>query len=156
MVKRVFHDKVPVPEVFGWRVDEENYVFIYVELIHGRSLLGCWGDHSFVNKSVCQMMKTLRQLEQDPSDQYIGAPHNQEGPRLYRMYFCMCILDLFFSRVNKSLVASRLSFSKASHKVVLRQTRHYTRMLSMLPHLYKSIYRLLALSLLTPNTHLLP
>lgn len=28
MVKRVFHNRVPVPEVFGGRVDEEKIVFI--------------------------------------------------------------------------------------------------------------------------------
>ncbi|CAG8907837.1 unnamed protein product [Penicillium egyptiacum] len=27
MIKRAFDDEIPVPEIFGWRVDEENYVF---------------------------------------------------------------------------------------------------------------------------------
>jgi hypothetical protein len=37
MINRLFGDAVPVPEIFGWRVDEENYVFIYMELIEGRT-----------------------------------------------------------------------------------------------------------------------
>lgn len=82
MIKRVFHDKVPVPEVFGWRVDEENYVFIYMEIIRGRTLQDRWDDLNSSDKislcdQLCQIVKTLRQLEQDPSDQYIGMPRNK-------------------------------------------------------------------------------
>ncbi|PWY72145.1 hypothetical protein BO94DRAFT_539277 [Aspergillus sclerotioniger CBS 115572] len=37
MLRRVFGDTVPVPEIYGWRTDED-YVFIYMELIDGRTL----------------------------------------------------------------------------------------------------------------------
>jgi hypothetical protein len=79
MIKRAFGDEVPVPEVFGWRVDDENYVFIYMELIQGRTLLDRWSELTDLDKtSLCnqlsQIIKTLRQFEQDTSDQYIGMP----------------------------------------------------------------------------------
>lgn len=32
MIKRAFGDEVPVPENYGWQVDEENYVFIYIAI----------------------------------------------------------------------------------------------------------------------------
>ena len=37
MVKRRFQNRVPVPEVFGWRV-EEGVVYIYMEPIRGPTL----------------------------------------------------------------------------------------------------------------------
>ena len=37
VIKRVLGDKVPVPEVYGWRVDGRD-VFIYMELIRGDTL----------------------------------------------------------------------------------------------------------------------
>lgn len=50
MVRKVFHDKVPVPELFGWRVDDEDYVFIYMELIEGPTLDECWNRLGTVEK----------------------------------------------------------------------------------------------------------
>jgi hypothetical protein len=44
MIKRTFGDKVPVPEIYGWRVDEENYVFLYMELIQGQTLQDGWDE----------------------------------------------------------------------------------------------------------------
>ncbi|EIT78206.1 hypothetical protein AO1008_01124 [Aspergillus oryzae 100-8] len=73
MVKKVFHDKVPVPELFGWRVDDEDYVFIYMELIEGPTLDECWNRLGTVEK------RTLRQLEQDPSDQFIVSKSSTTG-----------------------------------------------------------------------------
>ncbi|KAH8703188.1 phosphotransferase enzyme family protein [Talaromyces proteolyticus] len=82
MVKRAFRDEVPVPEVFGWRVDQEDYVFIYMEIIHGQTLQHLWDDLNAADKAslcdqLCQIMKTLRQLEQDPQDHYIGSINRQ-------------------------------------------------------------------------------
>jgi hypothetical protein len=37
MLQKILSDKVPVPEVYGWKV-EGHYVFIYMELIRGESL----------------------------------------------------------------------------------------------------------------------
>ncbi|KAJ6004411.1 hypothetical protein N7522_006056 [Penicillium canescens] len=38
IIRRTFGDDILVPEIFGWRVDEENYVFLYIELIKGQTL----------------------------------------------------------------------------------------------------------------------
>ncbi|PKY07084.1 hypothetical protein P168DRAFT_302082 [Aspergillus campestris IBT 28561] len=38
-IQQTFQGRVPVPEVFGWRVDCGNYVFIYMERIQGQMLL---------------------------------------------------------------------------------------------------------------------
>lgn len=79
MIKRAFGDEIPVPEIFGWRMDEENYVFLYMELIQGQTLHDGWNglnslDKSFLCDELCQIVNRLRRLEQDPSDQYIGTP----------------------------------------------------------------------------------
>jgi hypothetical protein len=44
VVKRICKDKVPVPEVFGWRIDDNGHVFIYMELIKGPTLLESWNS----------------------------------------------------------------------------------------------------------------
>ena len=77
MLRRVFGDTVPVPEVYGWRV-QEGYVFIDMEFIDGRTLHDCWNDLSDMDKTVlrdqlCQIISRLRQLRHHPSDKYIGA-----------------------------------------------------------------------------------
>ncbi|KAE8353780.1 phosphotransferase enzyme family protein [Aspergillus coremiiformis] len=78
MIKKVFKNKIPVPELFGWRVDHKGHVFIYMELIKGPTLEECWQTLSSVEKGAISdqlsaIMKTLRQLEQHPSDQFIGS-----------------------------------------------------------------------------------
>lgn len=84
MIRRVFHGRIPVPEVFGWRIDEEDYVFIYMEFIQGQTLLDSWGDLTGLDKKslcdqLCQIVRILRQLGQFSSDKYIGAAqsHNE-------------------------------------------------------------------------------
>ncbi|KAJ5223262.1 hypothetical protein N7468_007804 [Penicillium chermesinum] len=85
MIKRVFGDDVPVPEVFGWRVDDEkNHVFIYMELIQGRTLLDRWNeltdlDQNSLRNDLIQIIKALRRLEQDPLQQYIGSISHQKA-----------------------------------------------------------------------------
>lgn len=83
MIRRVFHGRIPVPEVFGWRTDKENYVFIYMELIQGQTLLDSWGDLTSLDKKslcdqLCQIVGFLRQLEQFSSDMYIGSINRQQ------------------------------------------------------------------------------
>ncbi|KAL2869034.1 phosphotransferase enzyme family protein [Aspergillus lucknowensis] len=78
MVHRVSKDRVPVPEVFGWRVDDEGCVFIYMELVKRPTLRKHWKTLDNAGKKVIcnQLSKTvqsLRRLEQDPSDQFIGS-----------------------------------------------------------------------------------
>ncbi|KAE8338366.1 hypothetical protein BDV24DRAFT_88554 [Aspergillus arachidicola] len=82
MVKKVFSNNVPVPELFGWRVDDKGYVFIYMELIQGPTLQECWDDLSSMEKrgisnQLSRITKTVRRLEQDSSDQFIGSIDRQ-------------------------------------------------------------------------------
>jgi hypothetical protein len=77
MVKRAFADKIPVPEVFGWRVDEECVIFIYIEFIPGQTLDDRWEslnpiDKESLRSDLCQIIRTLRELDQDPNNQYVG------------------------------------------------------------------------------------
>lgn len=78
-IKRTFGDEIPVPEIFGWQVDEVNHVYLYMEFIHGQTLQDRWDglddlDKESLRNQLCQIVSSLRQLEQDPSDRYIGAP----------------------------------------------------------------------------------
>ncbi|KAG5290134.1 phosphotransferase enzyme family protein [Histoplasma ohiense] len=77
MLRKTLPEKVPVPEVYGWRV-EEGRVFIYMELIHGETLHDRWDHLNDQGKiSICAQLKeivaVLRQLEPDPSDSFIGS-----------------------------------------------------------------------------------
>lgn len=85
MIKRVFGDKVPVLEVFGWRVDGDD-VFIYMELIHGKTLKSQWDDLDDLDKEkirdqLCSIIGFLRQLEPGSGHQFIGASQNTRGHR---------------------------------------------------------------------------
>lgn len=68
---------VPVPEVYGWRV-EGDCVFIYMQLVRGESLHDRWDSLSGPGKvSICDQLREivvlLGQIEQeDPSDRFIG------------------------------------------------------------------------------------
>ncbi|XHG04941.1 hypothetical protein AWENTII_008195 [Aspergillus wentii] len=78
MIRQVFRGKIPVPELFGWRIDDEGHVFIYMELIQGKRLADRWDGLDSVDKGVlrdqlCDIVGCLRQLEQDPSDKFIGT-----------------------------------------------------------------------------------
>ncbi|GES66627.1 phosphotransferase enzyme family protein [Aspergillus terreus] len=78
MIKQVFGDDIPVPELFGWRVDDEGYVFIYMELVRGQTLEECWDHLSLTDKTaikdqLSQILGNLRKLAQDPSDRFIGS-----------------------------------------------------------------------------------
>ncbi|KLJ07781.1 hypothetical protein EMPG_16741 [Blastomyces silverae] len=74
-------EKVPVPEVYGWRI-HENYVFIYMELIRGDMLHDRWGSLGEADKaSICDQLReivsSLRQVEQDSKDPFIGSINRQ-------------------------------------------------------------------------------
>ncbi|KAJ0415295.1 hypothetical protein BJY00DRAFT_304967 [Aspergillus carlsbadensis] len=78
MVRRVFNNTVPVPEVFGWRTDDWGYVFIYTEFIKGPTLFEHWPSlGSLEKRAICDQLaglaQSLRQLEQDPSDPFIDG-----------------------------------------------------------------------------------
>ncbi|KAL2859869.1 kinase-like domain-containing protein [Aspergillus lucknowensis] len=78
MVRKVFKDEVPVPEVFGWRTDDEGYVFIYIELIQGPTLLDHWSSLDVTGKrafsdQLSKIVQSLRRLEQDPFEPFISS-----------------------------------------------------------------------------------
>lgn len=69
--------RVPIPEVYGWRV-EEDCVFIYMQLVRGESLHDRWDSLSGPGKvsirdQLREIVVLLGQIEQeDPSDRFIG------------------------------------------------------------------------------------
>lgn len=64
------HDvQVPVPEVFGWRRHGEQ-VFIYMSLIHGKTLRQAWpdlteDDKKSIQRRLSQIVTALRQITQE-------------------------------------------------------------------------------------------
>ncbi|KNG84887.1 phosphotransferase enzyme family protein [Aspergillus nomiae NRRL 13137] len=77
-IRMTFQERVPVPEVFGWRIDEESNVFIYMEPIEGQTLLDRWDWLSTLDRNaLCDQLHHiiggLRQLEQEASDKYIRS-----------------------------------------------------------------------------------
>ena len=80
-IRRLLADAVPVPEVYGWCRDGKE-TFIYMELIQGDTLEDRWGGLGTEEKvDICaqlrRMVNALRQLRQDPADQFIGE---EDGP----------------------------------------------------------------------------
>lgn len=78
-VRRMLGERVPVPDVYAF-VHDGDQSFLYMELIQGVTLLECWAHLSDKAKiDVCAqlklMMQALRELEQDPSDSFIGKYH---------------------------------------------------------------------------------
>jgi len=76
-IRGLLRNGVPVPEVYGWRVDGSE-VFIYMELIEGDTLKDRWdglGDDDKI--SICNQLQKIttsfRGLEQDPEDMFIGV-----------------------------------------------------------------------------------
>ncbi|KAI9804717.1 MAG: hypothetical protein M1825_001085 [Sarcosagium campestre] len=86
VIKRVFGEKVPVPEVYGWRVDDGR-VYIYMQLIQGPTLKERWDTLSVSDKAVIcddlrQMITSLRRAEQNPHDIFIGAESQSFHPAM--------------------------------------------------------------------------
>lgn len=76
MVKRLLPTQVPVPEVYGWKV-EQGQVFLYMQLIRGPTLLERWGSMHYQDRqSVCshlrQILQSLRTIPQNPSKTFVG------------------------------------------------------------------------------------
>lgn len=76
IVKELSSNRVPVPEVYGWAVDD-HHVFLYMQLIRGPSLLERWptmnqGDRASVCNHLRVILKSLRLIKQDPSMKFIG------------------------------------------------------------------------------------
>lgn len=82
MLRMSFSEKIPVPEVYGWKV-EEGRVFIYMELIRGDTLLDKWDHLSDEDRtSICAQLNgivsVLRQIEQHTAGPFIGMPIHAE------------------------------------------------------------------------------
>jgi aminoglycoside phosphotransferase (APT) family kinase protein len=80
VIKKVLGDEVPVPELYSWRIDGRD-VFIYMEYLQGETLKDRWDSLTDADKtSTCyylwQIIASLRQVEQDPDDAFIGMPQN--------------------------------------------------------------------------------
>ncbi|KAF1968064.1 kinase-like protein [Bimuria novae-zelandiae CBS 107.79] len=75
-MQQLLPDQVPVPEVYGW-CEDGGECFIYMELIKGVTLESQWESLSDgAKKKVCKQLRTildsLRKLEQDPDDRFLG------------------------------------------------------------------------------------
>ena len=76
VIKKLFGDSIPVPEVFGWRV-HDGVVFIYMQLIQGVALIDQWDSLSILDKNaVCDQLRgiviSLRSVRQISEDVFIG------------------------------------------------------------------------------------
>ncbi|KAH7321971.1 phosphotransferase enzyme family protein [Rhexocercosporidium sp. MPI-PUGE-AT-0058] len=77
LIKKELGDDVPVPEVYGWRIDGEE-VFIYMELIRGDTLKSRWDWMSKTErKTVCEdlskIVTSLRAMDQSPGAYFVGS-----------------------------------------------------------------------------------
>lgn len=52
LIRMTLGDRVPVPEVYGWRVDG-NEVFIYMQLVQGVMLKDRWGTSKRRREDKC-------------------------------------------------------------------------------------------------------
>ncbi|GBF62153.1 hypothetical protein TMEN_4686 [Trichophyton mentagrophytes] len=77
-MKELFGDKVPVPELFGWRV-RNGIVFIYMQFVRGDTLADRWDDMAEKDKiSICHdlhgIITSLRELQYDDTcGPFIGS-----------------------------------------------------------------------------------
>lgn len=75
-IRRLLDGGVPVPEVYGWRTRGDEH-FIYMEYIPGQTLEKAWDIMEEDNRSiVCRELRmicdNIRQLQQEPSDNFVG------------------------------------------------------------------------------------
>jgi hypothetical protein len=80
LIRKMLPSEVPVPEIYGWRVDG-RLVFLYMQLIRGPTLNERWDALSDSDKTaVCdhlrQIITSLRRLKQAPGDSFIGMSQN--------------------------------------------------------------------------------
>ncbi|KAK8147722.1 hypothetical protein G3M48_001145 [Beauveria asiatica] len=81
MVREKLGGQVPIPEVFGWTMDE-GQVFIYMQLVEGDTLEARWENLGEANRrSVCAQLRCMvdswRSLTQDNHECYIGTSYGQ-------------------------------------------------------------------------------
>ena len=79
-LRRFLPSQVSVPEVYGW-CEDNGEVFIYMELIKGITLENRWESLSKQEReAICSQLRSmllaLRNLQQDPKDQFLGKLRN--------------------------------------------------------------------------------
>lgn len=84
-ITKLFEYQIPVLELFGWR-SFQNEVFIYMELIQGVTMKQLWSDPGLSDpdrlslcKQLRQMISSLRQLQHESGDMFIGMSRNGRG-----------------------------------------------------------------------------
>ncbi|KAJ4299768.1 hypothetical protein N0V90_005014 [Kalmusia sp. IMI 367209] len=89
VVRQVFQNLVPVPEIYGWRVLEREgkapEVFIYMQLVQGSTLEERWPTLSFTEKqTICSDLRAMtscfRGLRDNESEQVIGSLTHGPAP----------------------------------------------------------------------------
>ncbi|RDB28922.1 hypothetical protein Hypma_016123 [Hypsizygus marmoreus] len=119
-IRRFLGDAIPVPEVYGWSTYDQ-YGFIYMELIQGMTLEERWDSLGEEERlGVCdelhRMVKSLRRLQQDPEDQFVG--HIGRQP----------LLDIIFVDHRKGPVGPLPSVQSFHDKfATLHYRDHYVR-----------------------------
>ena len=73
MIRKAPSKKIPVPEVYGWRF-EGRYIFIYMELIQGESLLNITFWQNMLCKSV--------QYRYSGRSNFISSGHGLHGGKI--------------------------------------------------------------------------
>lgn len=74
-------NEVPVPEVFGWRVDADE-CFLYMSLVQGSTLRDAWPsllqmDKESISGQLSKIVAHMRLLRQDSHPPFIGVfPHD--------------------------------------------------------------------------------
>jgi len=76
IIKKTLGDDIPVPEVYGWRIDGDD-VFIYMQLLQGHVLKDQWDMLTVLERiAICdhlrQIIARLREIRQLPDDIFIG------------------------------------------------------------------------------------
>ena len=99
IIKKILGDVVPVPEVYGWKVDGSE-VFIYMQYIKGQQLRERWDILSIAEKTeICNQLSNivtaLRQVSQSPQDPFIGMSLNLSICRL-----CLTLLHRIYRPPN--------------------------------------------------------
>jgi hypothetical protein len=122
LIKKHLADRVPVPEVYGWRVDGP-YVFIYMQLIQGETLHNRWdslrvSDRELICNQLGEIVSSLRQVEQDPMDTYIGVASRYTSVgswftnKLYRVNYSTTITRYYFRTFTTRGAFQRRTFQK--------------------------------------------
>lgn len=94
-VRHFLKGGVPVPEIYGWRTDGGE-VFLYLQLLRGQTLEQAWEAMGMEDRvRVCQELRTclssLRRLEQDPVDPFVGKAFS-----IWRISYSVITEDYWF------------------------------------------------------------